>query len=310
MSPQRPPDNIPELLILDGTAMLFRSYYSMRFQGRNGMEVGAMLGVTQALAKLSRLHNLDHVLIAFDAGQKTFRNELDPRYKANRGAPPEDLIPQFEGVRDVVDALGFCTVCVPGFEADDLMATAAAIAADCGARARVRALDKDLWQVVSDSPPAIVLEDPRTNETIREEEVRQRFGVQTWQLRDYFALIGDSSDNIPGAPGVGPKTAVGLLRHFQTLEDIFANLNEIETLSFRGAKTLGPKLQSAHSEVKLAQQLVTLRYDAPLGISDHSLLEATQWSGPVENAAERFRPYGFEGGLRSLESFAYQKFHR
>lgn len=294
-----------ELLVLDGTAMLFRAYYSIRYQSPNGIEVGAMLGVSQDLAKICRRLNPKHVLIAFDAGQKTFRNDIDPRYKANRGDPPEDLVPQFEWVRLMVDTLGFWHEMKVGVEADDIMATAAHLARASGMRSRVRALDKDLWQLVDDAPPPTVLEDPRTNTSVRERDVLAKFQIPVTRLRDYFALVGDSSDNIPGAAGVGPKAAAALLQHFPDIDTMYNGLGEVETLSVRGAKTLGKKVDASRDEVLLARTLVSLKYDVDINANPGTLRQKSQWAGPTEHAQRLFQRMGFQGGLPSLMQTAY-----
>ncbi len=300
----------PELLVLDGTAMLFRAYYSMSYQGPDGSEVGAILGVSNQLARILQRVPIAHVAIAFDAGQKTFRNDLDPRYKANRGAPPPDLVPQFEWVRQMCDALGFWNLSIVGFEADDLMASLSALARQAHMPCRVRALDKDLWQLVADAKPATTLEDPRTDSLIREIDVVERFGVPVERLRDYFALVGDSSDNVPGAAGVGPKAASAIMAHFPTLENAYSNLDEIKSLSVRGAKTLGDKLLKSRQDVQLAQQLIALRYDVDMGLTAQNLEEKTLWNGPDQHKLEAFqKQVGFQGGFPTLARLGQRHTH-
>jgi len=293
-----------ELLVLDGTAMLFRSYYSIRYQSPAGVEVGAMMGVSQNLAKICRRLRPKHVLIAFDAGQKTFRNDIDPRYKANRGAPPEDLIPQFDGVKKMVEALGFWQVTRAGFEADDIMATATAVARETGIRCRVRALDKDLWQVIDETHPGTWVEDPRTDQLVGLRQVEYKYGIPVTRLRDYFALVGDSSDNIPGAPGVGPKAAMALMSHYDSIDSMFAHPEDIASLSVRGAKSLRKKIEEGRDEIFLARTLVSLKYDVDIGCDASSLMEKSRWQGPLVNANELFQEFGFQGGLPALSRLA------
>ena len=295
----------PELLVVDGTAMLFRAYYSIRYQTPSGIEVGAMMGVSQNLARLCRRLRPKHVLVAFDAGQKTFRNDIDPRYKANRGAPPEDLIPQFDGVRKMVEALGFWQVTKVGYEADDIMATASTLARSAGVRCRVRALDKDLLQVIDEGPPGTWIEDPRSDRLIGDRHVQEKDGIPVSRLRDYFALIGDSSDNIPGAPGVGPKAACALMNQYESIDAIFEDPSAIESLSVRGAKGLRRKIEEGRDEIFLARTLVSLRYDVDLGCDSSSILQKSRWEGPRVDASELFEKFGFHGGFPALARLAH-----
>lgn len=294
-----------DLLILDGTAMLFRAYYSISYQGPDGTEVGALLGVSQELGRIMRRLQARHVLIAFDAGQKTFRNEIDPRYKANRGAPPESLIPQFSLVREMVEALGFWSLMKVGFEADDLMATGATLARKANMHTRVRALDKDLWQLVDDRYPGTTLEDPRTGATVRESDVLRRFLVPVERLHDYFSLVGDSSDNIPGGAGIGPKAAAAIMGHYPSLDAMFQRLGELASLEVRGAKTLEKKVMLSHDEIRLAQKLIALRHDVEMGVSEHDIVSQSIWKGPnPEKSHDFFQRMGFQGGYPMLEQLA------
>ena len=296
---------LPELVVLDGTAMLFRAYYSVRYQAPDGREVEAVLGMTESILRVMRRLQPTHIAITFDAGRKTFRNEIDPRYKANRDAPPEDLIPQFDLAVDISSALGFSVLRVPGFEADDLMATLATAAQRLKFQARVCAIDKDLLQLVDDAPPPIRVEDPRTNELLDEAGVCARIGVKPTQLCDYFALVGDSSDNVPGVRGIGAKGAQALIHHFGSLDNLYDRLPEVGDLSIRGASTLAQKLESGRSDAYLARTLVRLKKDVTLPFPAEELDRACKWMGPGGSETDSlFSSLGFQGPLFGLRRVA------
>lgn len=297
----------PELLVVDGTAQLFRAYYGGGDRmAPDGTPVGGVMGVVQRLARLLRFERPKRVVAVFDAGQRTFRNDMDERYKANRGAPPPDLVPQFPLCREAVAALGLSTWCVPGFEADDLMATLARMATELGWRSRLLSVDKDLLQLVRDGDAPVVQEDPRSGQVYDEAGVFARLGVWPRQVVDYMALVGDSSDNVPGVKGVGPKTAAALIAEFGDLDGVFAGLDRVAQLKIRGAKTLGARLNAGRAEADLARRLVRLRADVDLELPSGGLAEAACWSGPAQNVDRFFGRLGLRGPGASLRTLAQE----
>ncbi|MBZ5712783.1 5'-3' exonuclease [Nannocystis pusilla] len=294
----------PELWVIDATALLFRAYYGMPPKlSPAGEPVGAVLGLGHLLRGLLR-RAPERVVLVYDAGRTTFRNRIDPRYKANRGEPPPDLAPQFERARQFGAAAGFVTLSVPDFEADDLMATLARGAASAGLRTRLLSVDKDLCQLVRDEAPAVVLEDPRTGDTWDGAGVVRRMGVRPSQVVDYLALVGDTSDNVPGVPGVGPKAAQALLAAFGDLDALYASLGEVAGLPLRGAKGLAARLEAGREAAFLARSLVRLHDAVPLGGLD--LHAHTRWTGPRDDADEFFTALGSVGALRGLRSIVAQ----
>ena len=249
------------LYILDGTAMLFRSYYG-KFRKTNdeGVEVGAVMGMTMFTAKFVQMVRPSHLAVVFDAGRKTFRNEIDPTYKANRGEPPEDLVPQFGIAPKAISALGIRTFSKLGYEADDLMATLATRMEDQSFQTVLAATDKDLLQCIR---PGVWSMDMKTFGLIGEAEVKAKFGVLPGQMTDLQALIGDSTDNIPGVRGVGAKGAAKLLNELGDLDTIYSRLSDVPYLPIRGAKSLAQKLAEGEDAARLALQLVTLMDDVP-----------------------------------------------
>jgi len=288
-------------LIIDGTALLFRVYYGM--PGRtspSGVEVGAVMGVCHQLLGICRRQPHAHVVVVYDAGQETFRNRIDPRYKANRGDPPEDLVPQFDLVKEASAMLGFPSFTLLDYEADDLMATLAARAREAGMPARLVAIDKDLCQAVIDAPPAVDICDPKTDVVMDEAGVFERIGVRPEQVVDFMAMTGDSTDNVQGVRGVGPKAAQALLAAFGSLDGILDNLERIEFLSVRGAKGLAKKMEAGRDDALLSRRLVRLDDAVPMGIDAVRLAEKSLWRGPAAEAESFFAGLGIRGPLTGL----------
>jgi DNA polymerase-1 len=216
-----------KLYLIDGYGFVFRAYHSLPPLARpDGTPIGAVYGFTNMLFKLLEGHQADYIAVVLDAGQKNFRHELYEAYKANRPPAPEDLIPQLELLPQVIEAFNLPVLQKPGFEADDLIATYTMQATNSGLQVRIISSDKDLMQLVSDN---VHLYDPLKNKEIGENEVLAKLGVTPKQVLDYLALVGDSSDNIPGAKGIGQKTAIELLAQFSSIEDIYNNLSQISS---------------------------------------------------------------------------------
>lgn len=292
----------PELWVIDATALLFRAYYSMPPRlSPAGEPVGAVLGLGHLLRRLLR-RAPERVVLVHDAGRLTFRNRLDPRYKAHRGEPPPDLAYQLELARAFGPAAGFLSLAVPDYEADDIMATLCRRATAAGLRVRLLGVDKDLCQLVRDDEPAVVLEDPRTGEVCDAAGVVRRLGVRPEQVVDFMALVGDSCDNVPGVPGVGPKAALALLQAFGDLDTLYASLDRVATLPLRGARGLAARLEAGRAEAFLARALVRLHDEVPLGEFD--LHADTRWRGPRADAGEFFAALGSAGALRGLQALA------
>ena len=293
------------LIAVDGTALLFRAYFGgSSHRAPDGTQVGAVMAVCQKLATLLRTERPTHLAAVFDAGPKTFRNDLCPSYKANRGDPPPDLVPQFDLVLAAAAAMGFPTFCVPGFEADDLMATLAHHANGAGLGIRMLSGDKDLGQLVRDAHPPVVQEDPWSMSVWDEAGIVDRLGVRPDQCVDLQALVGDSTDNVQGVRGVGPKTAIALLQHFGDLDALYSRLDEVAKVEVRGAKALAAKLQAGLDDATLARRLVVLRRDVPLNLPPIGFAAATRNQGPPADADALFARLGFMGPLRTARAAA------
>lgn len=214
------------LCLVDGYGFVFRAFHSLPPMTRaDGVPINAVLGFTNMLLKFIANHQADCIAVVLDNGKKTFRHEIYPLYKANRPEPPQELILQFPIIREVIEAFNLIVIEKEGFEADDLIASYAKKAAADGLNVKIVSSDKDLMQLVSDK---ISLFDAMKEKKISFEEVKEKFGVEPHQVQDALALIGDSSDNIPGVRGIGPKTAAELINQFGSLENLLINLEQIK----------------------------------------------------------------------------------
>ena len=250
--------NQNHLFLVDGSGYIFRAYYALPslYRKRDGLPTGAINGFCNMLYKLIEDTNAkikpSHIAVIFDSARETFRNEIYDEYKANRGEPPEDLIPQFKIIKESVKAFGIQSIELKGFEADDIIATYATQASKKNWKVSIVSSDKDLMQVVSKN---INLLDTMKNKTIGPDEVYEKFGVTPDKVIDVQALAGDSSDNIPGAPGIGIKTAADLINQFGDLEKLLKNFGEIKQVKRKAS------IQDNINQIKISKELVTLRND-------------------------------------------------
>ena len=256
-----PVDKNSHVVLVDGSGYIFRAYHALPPLTRksDGLPIGAVAGFSNMLFKLLQGQNDEarptHFAVIFDASGNTFRNEIYDQYKANRGAPPEDLVPQFPLTRDATRAFGAPAIEMVGFEADDLIATYARQAEAKGARVTIISSDKDLMQLVSDK---VSMLDTMKNKAIGIDQVHEKFGVGPDMVTQVQALAGDSVDNIPGVPGIGVKTAVLLLNEYGDLETLLARCDEIPQKGRR------EKMMGNIDNARLSLELVTLKTDVPV----------------------------------------------
>ena len=250
--------------LVDGSGYIFRAYYALPPLSRksDGLPTGAVSGFCSMLFKLLEDARSDdsnnkptHFAVIFDSARKNFRNEIYSEYKANRTEAPEDLAPQFEYIRKSVEAFNLPSIELLNYEADDLIATYAKKITDVGAKVTVISSDKDLMQLVSNK---VRLFDPMKSKVIGEKEVIEKFGVKPKQVIDVQSLAGDSSDNVPGVPGIGIKTAAELINKYKTLENLLKKASEITQNKRRET------LLSNKDKAMISKQLVTLKNDVPL----------------------------------------------
>ncbi|MCH7551165.1 MAG: DNA polymerase I, partial [Proteobacteria bacterium] len=244
------------VFLIDGSGFIFRAYYGLPPMTRpDGTPVNAVFGFTKMVMKLVDDTDADHIAVIFDRARKTFRNDIYPDYKANRPPPPEDLIPQFELVRDATRALNVACVDMDGFEADDLIATYARLAVEAGADVTIVSSDKDMMQLVR---PGVVMMDAMKDKIIGPDEVMEKFGVGPEKVIEVQALAGDSSDNVPGVSGIGVKTAAQLINEYGDLETLLERAGEIKQPKRR------ENLINEADLARISRRLVTLRDDVPV----------------------------------------------
>ena len=258
--------------LIDGSGYIFRAYYALPPLSRksDGLPTGAVSGFCSMLFKLledsrsdDSIHKPTHFAVIFDSAKKNFRNDIYSDYKANRTEAPEDLAPQFEYIRKAVKAFNLPSIELINYEADDLIATYAKQIRDAGAKVTVISSDKDLMQLVSDK---IRLYDPMKSKVLGEKEVFEKFGVKPNQVIDVQSLAGDSSDNIPGVPGIGVKTAAELINKYKTLDVLLRNIEEIPQTKRRET------LLTNKGKAILSRQLVTLKNDVPVTDTPQSFI--------------------------------------
>ena len=244
------------VFLIDGSGYIFRAYHALPPMKRpDGTPVNAVYGFTSMVMKLIDESDADYLAVIFDTARKTFRSEIYTDYKANRPPPPEDLIPQFPLIRDVVTAFGVPQAEMEGYEADDLIATYARQAADSGHRVTIVSSDKDLMQLVDDN---ISMMDPMKGTKISYAEVEKKFGVKPDRVIDIQSLAGDSTDNVPGVPGIGVKTAALLINEYGDLDTLLERAGEIKQTKRR------ENLIEFADLARTSRELVTLKQDVPV----------------------------------------------
>jgi len=253
------------LILVDGSSYLYRAYHAFPpLTNSAGEPTGAMYGVLNMLKSLLMQYQPSHVAVVFDAKGKTFRDELFEHYKSHRPPMPDDLRAQIAPLHEMVKAMGLPLLAVSGVEADDVIGTLALEAGKQGRSVLISTGDKDMAQLVT---PEITLINTMSNTVLGPEEVEEKYGVPPALIIDFLAMMGDSSDNIPGVPGVGEKTAQALLQGLGGMHAIYENLDKVAGLAFRGAKTMAAKLEQNRDVAFLSYQLATIKTDVPLEVS-------------------------------------------
>lgn len=255
-----------------------------------------MYGVLNMLRSLILQYRPSHVAVVFDAKGKTFRDELFESYKSHRPPMPDDLREQIAPLHEMVEAIGLPLLVVPGVEADDVIGTLAKQASAQGRHVLISTGDKDMAQLVE---PNVTLINTMTNTILGPEEVVTKYGVPPELIIDFLALMGDSSDNIPGVPGVGEKTALALLQGIGSLEEIYNRLDDIAGLGFRGSKTLAPKMVDNRELAFLSYQLATIKTDVEL---DRDCEQLEVQALDADKLHQLFSRYEFKRWLTEVEN--------
>lgn len=271
-----------KVCLIDGSGYIFRAFYGLPpLTAPNGTPVNAVFGFTNMFLKLTTQIGCDYCLVLFDAKRQNYRNEIFPDYKGTRKETPEELIPQFAIIREAVEALNLNYLEMEGYEADDLIATYAAKALEQGLEVTVVSGDKDLMQLIR---PGVEFYDPMKDKFFTPEDVKEKFGVYPDKVVDVQALSGDSTDNVPGVPGIGPKTAAQLVNEYGSLEGVLEHAAEIKQEKRR--QVLLDNLENA----RISLQLVTLKSDVPV---EHELKEYTCRAPEAEKLTKFIDKYAF-----------------
>lgn len=283
------------LVLVDGSSYLYRAFHAFPpLTNKQGEPTGAMYGVLNMLKSLIAQVEPSHIAVVFDAKGKTFRDELFEQYKSHRPPMPDELRSQIQPLHQMINALGIPLLSIEGVEADDVIGTLAVQAAKDGKHVLISTGDKDMAQLVNEH---IMLINTMNNTLLDREGVIEKYGIPPELIIDYLALLGDSSDNIPGVKGVGEKTAIALLQGIGSMKEIYANLDQVATLSFRGAKTFAPKLAAEKETAKLSYLLATIKTDVSLELRHDQLLTQPQQR---DQLVELFGRYEFKRWLNEV----------
>ncbi|MDO9515868.1 MAG: DNA polymerase I [Syntrophales bacterium] len=279
----------PSVFLIDGTNYIYRAFYAIRgLSTSRGFPTNAIYGFTNMLMKLCRDWAPEYIAIAFDAKGPTFRHEAYDQYKANRSAMPDDLRPQIPPIKDIVRGFSIKVIEEQGIEADDVIGTLAKRYEAAGMRVIIASGDKDLMQLVSDN---VLMVDTMKDISYDIEGVKERFGVGPDRVIDILGLAGDASDNVPGVPGVGEKTALKLVKEFGSLEEVLKNAGKVK------GKGLSEKLTEFAAQARMSRDLVTIRTDVPIDFD----LEDIRFREPdVEVLQGIFREFEFPGLVSRL----------
>jgi len=279
-----------QLILVDGSAYLFRSYFStisQNLSNDSGFPTGAMFGVINAIKHLQRQYNEAKIIMIFDAKGSNFRHQIYSEYKAHRKPAEDDLVVQIEPLYQIVRAMGFHFLCVEGVEADDVIATLATQADAKNIPTIVASGDKDLFQLVSDNVRQLDMKGKLYDGSL----VKEKMGVEPHQISDLLALTGDSADNIPGVPSVGPKTASKWLAAYNNLEGVKANADKV------GGK-VGEKLRGSFDLLNLSNSLVQLKFDVEIPVD----IFADEPGEDSATLAALYQQYGFSMWLKQLDN--------
>ncbi len=285
------------LTIIDTFGFFFRNYYALpHLKSKDGFPTGLLTGFINFISTINKDHGTDYLLFALDSKEKTLRCKIDPNYKANRPKPPEDLLKQLPIAINWIKKMGFKSLEAPGYEADDIIGTIAKDAKQKNIRVQIVTSDKDLYQLVDDDK--VLIYDPMKKIKINEEACIKKFGVKPTQIVDYLAIVGDSSDNIPGVKGIGPKGARTLLNEFGSLKKIYENIDKI------GNKRTKKLLEESKDNAYMSYTLASLCYDVVKDVKyDEYHFPKTN---PILSIADELKKYDMHTIL-ARASLKYQK---
>ena len=285
------------LILVDGSSYLYRAFHALPpLTNSKGKPTGAVKGVINMMRRLQKDYPESTHVVVFDAKGKTFRDDMYADYKANRPPMPDDLRLQIAPIHKIIEAMGMPMLVIEGVEADDVIGTLAVQATAAEQPVVISTGDKDIAQMVNEH---ISMENTMTNTVMDRAGVIEKFGIPPELIIDYLALLGDKSDNIPGVPGVGEKTALGLLQGIGELDAVYKNLDKVADLAFRGAKTMAAKLEEHKEQAYLSYKLATIKTDVDMPLAIDQLQNSTADKGEL---LALFKEMEFKTWIAELES--------
>jgi len=289
---------VDRLLIIDGHAYAYRAFHAIRgLRSPSGQPTNAVYGFVKMLAKMRAAIEPTHLIVVWDGGLSAERTAVLPEYKAQRPAMPDDLKPQLDEITGYLKAAAVASFCGEGVEADDYIACLARRASDAGMTVVIASSDKDFMQLVS-ARVGLLNPGDKSGTVWTDVQVRAKTGVEPSQIVDWLSLTGDSVDNIPGVPGVGPKTAAELLKQFGSVTALYERLDEVKSEKLRAA------LRGAADAVRRNRELVRLRDDLPCEFSPDALAQKPAEAGRLR---ELYQRWGFKGMLAAPEEPAREQ---
>ncbi len=252
------------LYLIDGSSYIFRAFFALPpMSNSNKLPTHAIFGFTTMTLRFLKEYQPEMLAVVLDAGRETFRNEIYHEYKSNRPEAPPDLIPQFPYIRKILEAMNIPALELAGFEADDLIATLAKKFSSQETEVVIVSGDKDLMQLVGDTTRIL---DTMKSRWIGVEEVKEKFGVEPDQVVEVMGLMGDPTDNIPGIKGIGEKTAIPLIQKFQSLENLFDHLNDLDKVGIKSSARVRKALMEGKEDALMSRKLATVRTDVPIHV--------------------------------------------
>ncbi|MCZ6563062.1 MAG: hypothetical protein O6948_09105 [Deltaproteobacteria bacterium] len=283
------------LYLIDGSSYIFRAFFALPpMSNSNKLPTHAIFGFTTMTLRFLKEYQPEMLAVVLDAGRETFRNEIYHEYKSNRPEAPPDLIPQFPYIRKILEAMNIPALELAGFEADDLIATLAKKFSSKETEVVIVSGDKDLMQLVGDTTRIL---DTMKSRWIGVEEVKEKFGVEPHQVVEVMGLMGDPTDNIPGIKGIGEKTAIPLIQKFQSLENLFDHLHDLDKVGIKISARVRKALMEGKEDALMSRKLATVRTDVPI----HVDLEELRFQGiSNENLRELYTELEFSQLLKGL----------
>ncbi|ALD15364.1 5'-3' exonuclease [Buchnera aphidicola (Aphis glycines)] len=275
------------VIIIDGTLYLYRSYFTFQFFKNNQENpYGAIYGILKTIRSiLLKCYNSKKIIIIFDSSKKTFRNEIFNEYKSNRPKMPNSLYIQIQPLFHILKNIGIKTLRIPGIEADDIIGSFSRKLEKCGEQVLIASHDKDMIQLLTNN---INILNTSNNEIITPKTIKKKYGINPQEFIDLLALMGDKSDNIPGIPKIGIKTALFLLQKFSNIQKIYKNIEKIKLLSLRNAKNISNQLTIYKDSAFLSYKLAKIKLDIPICINANDIILDKTCFKKLSNAIETY----------------------